>query len=96
MGNDPRRTRQRGRRRHSRLVPCLVLAIGAALSSCASQEYWSFGATRAVYGDCDWDGPVPVSSDCGNEWGILALLLLPVAIDVVLLPVTLPHDFMAG
>jgi hypothetical protein len=49
-----------------------------------------------VYGDCNWDGPVPVSSDYGNEWGILALLLLPVAVDVVLLPVTLPHDFMAG
>jgi hypothetical protein len=49
-----------------------------------------------VYGDCNWEGPVPVSSDSGNEWGILALLLLPVAIDVVLLPVTLPHDLLAG
>lgn len=77
-----------------RLGMILIAALAIALPSCASQEPWTFGTTRAAYGDYDWNQPLVVPPASRNDWGMLAILLLPVAIDVVLLPVTLPHDLL--
>ena len=79
-----------------RLGAAFLLALVIFLPSCASQEYWSFSATRAVYGDSEWDQPHLEPSSTGNDWGLLAFLLLPVAIDLVLLPDTLPRDFLVN
>ena len=84
----------------------LVLALG--LSSCRSwdPEYWSFPVTRRAYvrqnmtgwGETHpgYQGTDPdVEGFAGGEeelWYLPFLLVLPLAIDLVLLPVTGIHD----
>lgn len=102
MWSNPERTDAptiaRPRRRHPawrRAALALALALGA--SSCKTHhDQWSFSVTRTVYGG---DGPGIDFSDshCSgvDETGaivFLAILLLPVAVDLVLLPITLTHD----
>ena len=70
---------------------CLV-AVLPSLSSCkVSRHQWSFSVTREFYSD---GGPSlePRGCDKGAAAFYLAFLLLPVAIDLVILPITLTHD----
>jgi hypothetical protein len=67
---------------------CALALLLVSSTSCASANhgYWSFTATRTVYGN---GGP------CLDETGAEAALiiaLLPLAIDLIVLPVTLIHD----
>jgi len=76
------------------------------LCSCASSGSgtWSFGITRAVYGapvvDSSCHGSVRagghISGSGDGALLLLGILLFPVALDVVLLPVTLTHDVFWG
>jgi hypothetical protein len=78
----------------------LPLALGAALctSSCrVHHDAWAFSVSREVYGEggpgIAYDGHFHCRE--GGEAAalvLLAMLVLPVAIDLVLLPVTLTHD----
>jgi len=80
-----------------RAALALILALSA--SSCrTTEEPWSFSLTRSVYGggagpeygyDANLHGDI---DNQGAAVGLLVILLLPVAIDIVILPVTLTHD----
>ena len=76
----------------------LLLLLAAGLSSClSSPDAWSFCCTRAVYGrpldpKPDSDVSLPISGTGEAAWIVPVLLLLPLAIDLVILPVTLAHD----
>ena len=78
----------------------LTLTSALLASSCASSqlmhEPWVYGISRVVYGG-DWaEAPIEgLTSSCHSEneaWAWVAILLLPFAVDTVLLPVTVPHD----
>lgn len=65
----------------------LALACGA----CKTEDgYWTFCATRSVWGT-DFDANSWVH-DKSAVWGAILVLTVPVAVDVVFLPVALPHD----
>ena len=77
----------------------LLLLLGLTFSCVATDRgYWSFGVTRGVYGSADRDpyyaqhGYVHVGSTGEAGWWLAGILLLPVIVDVVLLPVTVTHD----
>ncbi len=78
------------------LLACILLL---ASSSCASDsEYWMFSATRWVW--TEGDTLVPTYDDhehfTRNEEAFLGFVILvvgvPLAIDLLLLPITVPHD----
>lgn len=79
-----------------RLAPVGLLLLGSLLPSCKANEQWAFSVSREVYGN----GGAEFSYDPGychdgsesDAFVFLAILLLPVAIDLVVLPVTLTHD----
>jgi hypothetical protein len=90
-----------GHRRFHRLA--IVLSL--LLASCTSHEPWSFPATRATWGSDSWrkekrshpcrkatDDQATHNDAVGLAIGII--LLGPLIVDVVLLPVTLPHDLL--
>ena len=80
----------------------LTLTSALLASGCASSqlmhEPWVYGISRVVYGG-DWaDAPLEgLTSSCHSENDALvcvAILLLPFAVDTVLLPLTVPHDLL--
>lgn len=88
------------RRRIPAVMGALVGLLLASACTTLDEDSWSFPLTRSVYGDLE-EGPehrVPnrdvmgPSGTADEAWILPALLLLPIAIDLVLLPVTLPHD----
>lgn len=79
----------------------LLAACTFATSSChstGSREPWSFCLSRACYKDGGWISAIgnsSGSSSCpegGGAVALLALVLLPIAIDLAILPVTGVHD----
>jgi hypothetical protein len=81
------------------------LALAALLGSCSlwrPGETWSFALTAEMVEEIeDWDYEPPTPSTCsgshsGRDWGVLlcafAPVVLPLAFDLVLLPVTCTHD----
>ncbi len=72
------------------LLPLLLL------TACVSEDQWSFPLSRAVYdSDGSYEGVHSRGCGSGSEGeaaAALALMLLPIAVDLVLLPVTLPRD----
>ncbi len=94
----PRASRSQRSRRSGRLLLPLATVTALVSASCRTHhDDWAFAVTRDVYGH---DGPgieFHAHSHCGEgaeaaALVFLAILVLPVAIDVVLLPVTLTHD----
>lgn len=68
----------------------LVALLGASCQGgpWPPREPWSFAVTRAV-----WSAPPsPPRTQDGDAYAALAILLVPVALDLACLPVTLPHD----
>ena len=64
-----------------------------------SEDQWSFPLTRAVY-ESEESFCAYYPEDLGNGSGdeaiaAVAILVLPVAVDVILLPITLPRDLIA-
>ncbi len=87
------RTASRCNRRAIRLITFLIL-LGPALPSCRSNDTWSFSLSRNLA--CS-DSPVfnfneVCAGDNEAALAILAIALLPVLIDIVILPITLTHD----
>jgi hypothetical protein len=79
------------------LRPALLLAgLAPGLAACAMDEPWTFGVTRAVYEDACWE-EADFDFAGGSEGAavfVLAVLAFPVAVDLVLLPIALPHDLL--
>jgi len=92
-------------------APLLVLACCCA-AGCVTldDDSWSFPATRAVLAELDasptearverWEqraegGGIALAED-GAGWVLLGFVLLPLAVDVVLLPVTLTCDALVA
>ncbi|MCU0723397.1 MAG: hypothetical protein MUC63_07260 [Planctomycetes bacterium] len=80
-----------------------VLILCSAAGGCRSMDdYWSMSATRWAYGEAGihraFSGPVNLGGGGSGEAAVAflavygAILLTPIAIDVVLLPLTLTHD----
>lgn len=75
-----------------------LAALAALLGlACASSDPWTFGVSRAAYEDGGLeelfegaDGDVDPAGACAAAF----LLALPIALDVLFLPVALPHDFV--
>jgi hypothetical protein len=59
---------------------------------CASGEQWTFAMSRYAYEDGKWE-PKP-DREGMDAVGLLVLLALPLALDLVVLPITLPHDLV--
>ena len=74
----------------ARLGGALLLAALGSTPACQMDEPWTFGVSRTVY-DSSFEGGFE-DADPIAACGILALLTLPVVVDVLLLPVALPHD----
>ncbi|MFT7667853.1 MAG: hypothetical protein ACI8X5_000538 [Planctomycetota bacterium] len=72
----------------------ILLAL-LALPSCKVQNQWSFPVSRSAYGSAESGSGSGFGSCNGSEAEaifVLAIILLPIAIDLVILPVTLLHD----
>ena len=73
-----------------------------ASASCVSaDENWAFWTTRAIWSDVDFSDPGQVpkglessNGQSGEALAVFGALLVgvPLAIDLALLPITLPHD----
>lgn len=73
------------------------------LGSCCSNEPWTFAATRAFYSDFSFTEPnqsIEVSGDSSRRnagpevFLIVGIMLLPIAFDLVALPVALTRDWI--
>lgn len=93
-----RRAWSRGWRRRAGV---LALAFGAlaplSCQSTSANAQWSFCVTRECYKDGSWIEALgnSSSSSCSDGGGavvLLAFVLLPIAIDLAILPVTGVHD----
>ena len=78
----------------SALVGALVVSV---LQGCAvCKDYWSFPLTRMAYSGVDpTKGPVGDPAESGGDeivWA--AFLLLPIAFDIVVIPITDPRDLI--
>ena len=88
-----------------------ALALAALFPPGCASDTWTFGVSRHVYEELeDWepdDSPAAEFLEAGGDAAELmgecmhvlilpAMILVPLAIDVVLLPVTVPHDAMTG
>lgn len=91
-------------------IPIGVLLLALPAGACRSVESddWRFRLSREFYGSMeektDSGKTCPSSRGAGSrqslgieEFGLfVALLALPLALDLVLLPVTIPRDYCAG
>jgi len=82
------------------LAPLLLAAFAlGCFSSCASDDQWTFCVSRSAYGGGypgELHGGGCGSADEAAVIGLLVILFLPIAIDIVLLPITLTHDLCEG
>lgn len=72
-----------------------LLMLVTLLVGCRStDEQWSFSVTRAVVESSSDSYSGYASRDSGLSGGVelLPIVLLPIALDVVVLPITLPRD----
>jgi|GEM_PF-2826484 len=81
-----------------RRTAAALLAASLSFVGCKSNEPWTFAVSRSFYGS-GGPGKVEVRHDLSCHDGsqgvavfYLAAFLLPVAIDLVFLPVALTHD----
>jgi hypothetical protein len=86
-----------------------MLALVALLAGCASIDHddWRFRLSRSSYQELFekmdanepvFDGERLCWSDSDEGWGLFfvpAVLVAPLVLDVVFLPVTVPHDLWA-
>lgn len=85
-------------RRPAQWLGCAALAVALLGSSCKSNERWAFSVTREVYGggkSHDYNFNPRANCSGGGEAAaivLIGLILLPIAIDLVVLPITLTHD----
>lgn len=85
-----------------RLLPRCAAIAALLLASCASssgsRDPWVYGLSRGFYSSTIADSPTSYSNpDRPNDGAAVAfavLLVLPFALDTVLLPVTVPHDLL--
>lgn len=75
-----------------------ALLLLCALCACAGPKYWSFGISSAVYDHMDGDtvyrsATANGSATSGNP-GAVVLFLLPIVLDLVLLPIAATHDLV--
>jgi hypothetical protein len=73
------------------LLACTLLNAG-----CRMNEPWMFAVTRTM-NDTSYADDVAASCECHGQVDefTLALLLAPLAIDLLFLPITWPHDCIA-
>ena len=72
------------------------------LTGCASSKQWSFSLSRSVYGSLEPVGPRHADEyedydDHGRQGealGYILFLAAPIAIDLLLLPITAPRDLI--
>ncbi|MFT7484811.1 MAG: hypothetical protein ACI9F9_000655 [Candidatus Paceibacteria bacterium] len=76
----------------------LCCALLLALPSCKTNgDQWSFAVSREAYGGGEYPGSVDFGGGCGGGGEaaavvLLVILLLPLAVDIVFLPVAATHD----
>ena len=73
-----------------RSLAVLALALPVATAGCAAHEPWTFALSREFYDADAFDSFSTV--DSGNVCAVVAILALPLAIDLALLPIAWPHD----
>ncbi|MCC6407943.1 MAG: hypothetical protein IT453_12335 [Planctomycetes bacterium] len=79
------------RRPRAEATACVAALL---LASCAgprgTEPTWIYGLSRGLYsGETTEYQP---GGQSANNVGMLAILVLPFAVDTVLLPITVPHD----
>jgi hypothetical protein len=86
----------------ARRFAALTLTSALLVTSCASspglRPSWVYAISRGFYGG-KWSSEPANSSPSiraggGEAVGLVVILLLPFAVDTVLLPVTVPHDLL--
>jgi hypothetical protein len=70
-----------------RVVIALVLALAVSSIGCRTNEYWTFGVTR----ECFRGGGLSGGGGSGGEALLVALAVI-LAIDILMLPITVGHD----
>jgi hypothetical protein len=70
-----------------RVLIALVLVLAVSSIGCRANEYWTFGVTRECFRDGGFSG-----GGSGSGEALLVALAVIVAIDILLLPVTIGHD----
>lgn len=75
--------------RHSCRFATLSVSLSLFTAACASDEPWSFPLSQSFYGTVDMSS---ASSYGADPYVAAAVLALPLAIDLLILPITLPHD----
>jgi len=65
---------------------CLVFLLAVSSIGCKSTEYWSFAVTGYAFEEKVF------SSSTGGHILLLPLLVVLVGLDIVFLPVAIPHD----
>ena len=83
------------------LLAPLALAAALSLEGCAGtrlhSEPWVYGISRNFYPTCGGELFVNMAQDVHSECAALTavcIFVLPLAVDTVLLPVTVPHDLL--
>ena len=76
------------------MLRSLCVALGLLCASCASQEPWTFGLSRSVYENFDAYEPGCEPQPPEAAIAMVALLVLPLALDLLALPVALPRDWV--
>ncbi|MSR63689.1 MAG: hypothetical protein EXS08_14775 [Planctomycetes bacterium] len=77
-------------RRGSASVGLLTLLCASCQSGpWQPREPWSFALTRTIWSD---PPEFPLEGGRDDEYAVLAIVCLPLALDLAFLPVTLTHD----
>jgi hypothetical protein len=74
----------------NRLCVVFIFALSMQSISCKAQEYWSFRCTRALF-EKGSDGKSYYGRGF-HGYGSGSELIFTLALDIIMLPVTIPHD----
>lgn len=69
-----------------------LLATALLCCACASSEPWTFAASRAAYDEGGLASMAEGELDPAAACALAFFLVLPLAVDLAGLPITLPHD----
>ncbi len=75
------------------LAATAAIGLAPLLAGCAAEEPWSFVVTTTMYESADLDSG-PADCDPGTACVYVILLAAPLALDLLVLPITLPRDLV--
>ena len=82
--------------RRSILPLAVTLLCGACASSRSAEPSWIYGVSRAIYSDLSDTSKSPRADPSPQDSApaFIFALAIPIALDTVLLPITIPHDLL--